>query len=179
MTAALTEGELAVDADGSAAPRRPRWLVAGLAVLAAVLLLRLFVAEPMRAHGDSMEPTIHDGDAIVVDRLTYRFSEPEVGDVVVAHAPDTGQSVVKRVVALGGETIEIYDGLLRRNGIPVDEPYVDYDQTAGLFWGPVTVPEGTVFLLGDNRRASVDSRSFGAVAIDEIVGRYRVTFWPL
>jgi signal peptidase I len=125
-----------------------------------------------------MEPTLHDGDALVIDTLTYRFADPAVGDIVVATAPDTGQSVVKRVVATSGDLIGIEDGVLMRNGRAVDEPYANQDQMSGYYWGPVTVPEGMVFLLGDNRLESVDSRSYGPVPVDAVEGRYVFRVWP-
>lgn len=160
-------------------PRSSRVLRVGLGVLALLLLVRLFVAEPVRTDGRSMEPTLHDGDALVIDLLSYRFTDPAVGDIVVATAPDTGQSVVKRVVAVGGDVIGIEDGVLMRNGSAIDEPYANQDQMGGYYWGPVTVPEGQVFLLGDNRLESVDSREYGPVSIDEIDGRYVSRLWPL
>jgi signal peptidase I len=159
-------------------PRSTRLLRIGLAVFALVLVVRLFVAEPVRTDGHSMEPTLHDGDALVIDTLSYRFTDPAVGDIVVAVTPDTGQSVVKRVVATAGDLIGIEDGVLIRNGRPVDEPYANQDQMGGYYWGPVTVPEGQVFLLGDNRLDSVDSRTYGPVAIDAVEGRYVVRLWP-
>lgn len=159
-------------------PRSSRVLRVGLGFLALLLLVRLFVAEPVRTDGRSMEPTLHDGDALVIDLLSYRFTDPAVGDIVVATAPDTGRSVVKRVVAIGGDLIGIEDGVLMRNGRPVDEPYANQDQMGGYYWGPVTVPDGQVFLLGDNRLESVDSREYGPLSIDAIEGRYVSRLWP-
>lgn len=159
-------------------PRSSRVLRVGLGLLAFLLLVRLFVAEPVRTDGRSMEPTLHDGDALVIDLLSYRFVDPAVGDIVVATTPDTGQSVVKRVVAVGGDLIGIEDGVLIRNGRAVDEPYTNQDQMGGYYWGPITVPEGQVFLLGDNRLESVDSREYGPVSIDAIDGRYVFPLWP-
>ena len=181
MTLHLTADAVDAAVDAAAplatAPRSSRLLRWGLATFAVLLLLRLFVAEPVRTDGHSMEPTLHDGDALVIDTLTYRFADPAVGDIVVASTPDTGQSVVKRVVALGGDLVGIEDGVLVRNGRAVDEPYANQDQMAGYYWGPVTVPDGMVFLLGDNRLESVDSRTYGAVPVDAIEGRYVLRVW--
>jgi signal peptidase I len=154
-----------------------RVLRIGLGAFALLLVVRLFVAEPVRTEGHSMEPTLHDGDALVIDTLSYRLVDPAVGDIVVATTPDTGESVVKRVVALGGDLIGIEDGVLVRNGRAVDEPYANQEQMAGYYWGPVTVPAGEVFLLGDNRLDSVDSRTYGPVSSDAIEGRYVVRIW--
>lgn len=159
--------------------RRPRWLFVALGLVALLFVVRFFVAEPVRTDGDSMSPTLHDGDALVIQKVSYWFSDPEVGDIVVATAPDTREAVVKRVVAVGGDTIGIEDGVLVRNGQQVAEPYANHDQMGGYYWGPVVVPEGQVFLLGDNRLESHDSRNYGPVAVDDIDGKYLGRFWPL
>jgi signal peptidase I len=160
-------------------PRASRLLRIGLGSMALLLVVRLFVAQPVLTDGHSMEPTLHDGDALVIDQVTYRFRDPEVGDIVMARTPDTGASVVKRVVAVGGDRIGIEDGVLVRNGRAVDEPYADQTQMGGYYWGPIEVPAGHVFLLGDNRLESVDSRSYGPVSVDEVEGRYAFRAWPL
>lgn len=161
---------------------RPRssWLLrVGLGLIAVVLVVRLFVAQPVLTDGHSMEPTLHDGDALVIDQVTYRFRDPDIGEIVMAITPDTRQSVVKRVVAIGGDSVGIEDGVLIRNGRPVDEPYADLSQMGGYYWGPVDVPAGHVFLLGDNRLESVDSRNYGTVPVDDVEGRYAFRVWPL
>ena len=162
----------------AAAPRSSRLLFVGLGLILLFVVVRLFVAEPMITHGISMEPTLHDGDALVVEKISAHFHSPSVGDIVVALAPDTGQSVVKRVVAVGGDSIGIEDGVLVRNGVAVDESYANHDQMGGYFWGPEVVPAGSVFLLGDNRLESHDSRSYGAVPADSISGYYLLSIWP-
>lgn len=160
-------------------PRSSRLLRIGLGSMALLLVVRLFVAQPVLTDGHSMEPTLRDGDALVIDQVTYRFRDPEVGEIVMANTPDTGASVVKRVVAVGGDRIGIEDGVLIRNGQAVDEPYADQTQMGGYYWGPIEVPAGHVFLLGDNRLESVDSRSYGPVSVDEVEGRYAFRAWPL
>ncbi len=140
--------------------------------MAVLLVVRFFVAQPVLTEGRSMEPTLHDGDALVIDRVTYRFRDPEVGDIVMAITPDTRESVVKRVVAIGGDSIGIENGVLLRNGRPVTEPFANHGEMDGFYWGPIVVPEHHVFLLGDNRIDSVDSRHYGAVSVDDIEGRY-------
>lgn len=155
-----------------------RTLKIGLVVLIAVFIVRFFVAEPVITNGESMSPTLHDGDALVVDHVTYHFRDPRLGEIVVATTPDTGAQVVKRVVALAGDTVGIEDGVLVRNGVPVDEPYADQSQMEGHFWGPITVPAGHVFLLGDSRLTSVDSRHYGPVSLDAVEGRSVGRIWP-
>ena len=164
---------------GAARPRSSRLLRVGLGAMALLLVVRLFVAQPVLTDGHSMEPTLHDGDALVIDRISYRFTDPAIGDIVMAVTPDTRESVVKRVVAVGGDSIGIDDGVLVRNGQPVDEPYANDDQMGGYYWGPIVVPAGHVFLLGDNRLESIDSRSYGPVSIDDVEGRYSFRVWPL
>ncbi|MFZ4720660.1 MAG: signal peptidase I [Ilumatobacteraceae bacterium] len=155
-----------------------RTLKIGLVTLLALFVVRFFVAEPVMTNGESMSPTFHDGDALVVDHVTYRFRDPRIGEIVVATTPDTGAQVVKRVVALAGDTIGIEDGVLVRNGARVDEPFADQSQMGGHFWGPITVPDGHVFLLGDNRLTSVDSRRYGPVSLDDVEGRSMGRIWP-
>lgn len=158
--------------------RRPRWIVVALGLMVLFFGVRFLVAEPVRTSGDSMSPTLHDGDALVIQKVSYWFADPAIGEIVVATAPDTGESVVKRVVAVGGDSIGIEDGVLVRNGVAVDEPYADHREMDGYFWGPVDVPAGHVFLLGDNRLESHDSRNYGPVSVDAIDGKYLTRLWP-
>lgn len=177
---AEAEQAAADDLATAAAIRRIRRRVAiGVGVLLALFAVRAWVVEPVRVRESSMLPTLHDGDALVIDRLTYQFRDPEIGEIVTAHIDATDSDVVKRVVAVGGDTIGIDDGDLILNGEAVDQSYAKLDQMDGYFWGPVTVPDGYVFLMGDNRLESSDSRSYGPVPVDDIDGRYVARFWPL
>lgn len=174
------EQAAAADLATAAAIRKFRRRVAiGVGVLLALFAMRAWVVEPVRVRESSMLPTLHDGDALVIDRLTYQFRDPEVGEIVTAHIDATDADVVKRVVAVGGDTIGIDDGELVRNGEVVDQSYAKLDQMGGYFWGPITVPEGFVFLMGDNRLESSDSRNYGPVPVDDVDGRYVARFWPL
>lgn len=156
--------------------RSSRLLVVGIVLLVLCFVGRVFVAQPVVVHGDSMAPTLADGAVLVVDRLSYRFTEPAVGDVVVAAVPEQGE-VVKRVVAVAGDSVGLEDGVLVRNGALVAEPYIDPTQMKGTYWGPIVVPDGQVFLLGDHRFTSLDSRHYGPVSIDAIEGRVRLHLW--
>jgi signal peptidase I len=138
----------------------------------------LFALQPIRVHADSMRPTLQSGDEIIVDRLSLVLRDPHRGELVVANSP-SGGLVVKRVAAVGGDTVGIEDGVLVVNGKQERETYVDYGNVDGVYFGPVDVPEGEVFLLGDNRGNSEDSRDFGPVRDDEVVGRVLVRVWPL
>ena len=130
---------------------------------------RLFALQPIRVHADSMQPTLHSGDELIIDRLSLALRAPHRGEIVVANSPEGGL-VVKRVAAVGGDSVGIEDGVLVVNGKQQREKYVDYASIDGVYFGPVDVPRGDVFLLGDNRGNSEDSRDFGAVPEDDVVG---------
>lgn len=149
------------------------------AAFAIAMLVQTFMFRITGILQESMEPTIYEGDRIIVNCLTYRFGEPERGDVIVARDPDDKKKdIIKRVIALGGETIEVTDGVLYINGVVVDEPYViNEDVVRGQ--PKTTVPEGYVYVMGDNRPKSGDSRIFGPVAIDEIIGKVVCVMWPI
>ncbi|MFJ7967828.1 signal peptidase I [Streptomyces sp. NPDC096324] len=148
-----------------------------LLVLPAVALLvgSLFV-EPVRVESTSMEPTLLSGDHLLVDDRAYRDAPPRRGDVVVFEG--SGATLVKRVVAVAGDTVAIEDGVLEVDGRAVEEPAVDPKTVDGMYYGPARVPSGTVFVLGDNRRHSVDSRQFGPVPVTKVTGRVILRWWP-
>jgi signal peptidase I len=151
--------------------------VALLALAGALLFTaRAFIAEPMRVASASMEPTLEAGDSVLVDKLAG--SAPRRGEVVAFRAPDSDEILVKRVVGLGGDRVAIHDGRLVINGRRRTEPYADPKAIDSVFFGPVEVPEKAVFVLGDNRGDSVDSRDFGAVPEDAILGRVGARLWP-
>jgi signal peptidase I len=147
------------------------------AALVVLVLLHAFVVEPVRVRSDSMEPTLHSGAMVLIDKVTYHGRDPRRGEVIVATDPRTGGSIVKRVVAIGGDSVGIEDGQLIVNGARVDEDYIENSGMDGFFFGPDVVPAGHVFLLGDNRADSVDSRAFGPVAVGDIDGRVLARLW--
>ena len=157
--------------------RRRAVRVRAALVAAAVLVLvlvRAFVAEPVRVDGDSMAPTVRSGDVVLVSRT----GQPRVGQLLLLRDPTGGGPVVKRLVAVGGQTVEIRDAYLYVDGVRVDEPYVDHSRIDGVYFGPSRVPEGSVFVLGDSRDGSIDSRIFGAVRADAVTGRVVLRLWP-
>ena len=164
------------DADDGRTMRRVGWFVA---VIVALFGVQTFLVEAVRVRSDSMSPSYQAADVVVVDKITYRFRDPRIDEVVVTEDPRTGQTIVKRVVAVGGDSIGIDDGRLVRNGQVVFDATVDNDNMDGYFHGPVVVPEGEVFLLGDNRDTSLDSRSFGTVPVDDVQGRVVGHAWPI
>jgi signal peptidase I len=156
-----------------------RWWWVVLAVVAAALVVtRVFFFEPFETDGPSMVPTLHSGDQVLVDKRAYRHRLPRRGDLVVFHAPRTGDVTLKRAIGLPGDSVAIEDGRLVVNGRRQREPYTDPDAIDSVFFGPVRVRPGTVFLLGDNRLDSRDSRDFGAVAAGDLIGRVRGLIWP-
>jgi signal peptidase I len=142
------------------------------------LLINVFIGQATRVEGQSMEPNLHSDQRLVVEKVSYRFHGPQRFDIVVLKLPSQGDELlIKRVVGLPGETVEIRDGLIYVNGEPLDEPFANGDTRPGRT-GRVMVPPLHVFVLGDNRNHSNDSRSFGPVPIENIVGRAWVSYWP-
>ena len=143
------------------------------------LLLNVFVGQATRVQGQSMEPGLHTDQRLVVEKVSYRFHGPRHGDIVVLRVPSQGEELlIKRVIGLPGETVEIRDGHVYIDGQLVDEPYTNGSTRQGRI-GRVIVPPLQVFVMGDNRDHSNDSRSFGPVPIDNVVGRAWLSYWPL
>lgn len=137
--------------------------------------VRPVVASPSVVDGPSMLPTLETGDRVLVDKLGYRFTEPERDDVVLVQRE--GQLLIKRVAALPGETVSARNGTFYVDGEPLQESY----GTQGLPYSmaPAVVPPGQIYVLGDNRGNSTDSRSFGPVSEDHLVGEAVVVLWPV
>lgn len=158
-------------------------LVIGVA-LAAALMIRGFVLAHFVVDGTSMASTLASGDRVFVNKLSYRIGDPQRGDVVVLHqiSGTSERDLIKRVIALGGEEIEIRSCEVRINGRILTEPYLDPSMTtSGSCGGDTTrtvVPLDHVYVLGDNRSGSQDSRAIGSVHTDDLVGRAFVVFWP-
>lgn len=165
----------------SSARRRVNWLREALetivpAILVA-LLINLFLAQATRVYGQSMEPALQTNQRLVVEKVSYRLHPPRRGDVVVIKLPQHPvELLIKRVVGLPGETVEVRDGEVWINGQVLQEPYVA-QLTQGSM-APRVVPEGMIFVLGDNRGYSNDSRSFGPVPLENVVGRAVFSYWP-
>ncbi len=162
------------------------WEIFVMLVLAFDLVfgfLRPFVAEPVHVPSESMAPTLQTGDRVLVNKFVYDFTEPEKGDVAVFESlsPRADEDVVKRVVGLPGDEVLLRDGVLRINGEEQDEPYINEtrEATPGTdSFGPMVVPEDHVFVMGDNRADSYDSRIFGPVPYDNLLGEVTLRFWP-
>jgi signal peptidase I len=148
-----------------------------LPALVIVLVVNIFLAQATRVEGQSMEPNLHDNQRLIIEKITYRFRAPQRGDIVVLRRPNRAtEPLIKRVVGLPGETVSIHEGRVYIDGQALDEEYLNQET-----WGtmpPRLVPEEHVFVLGDNRKASNDSRSFGMVPFDDIIGRAWLRYWP-
>lgn len=156
-----------------------------LAALGLALFIRFIVASPYIVVGSSMEPNFDNYDYLIVDRLSYRFGEPERGDVVVLDLPqNTGRALIKRIVGLPGETIAIADDRVtisnaeHPDGFTLAEPYVSAENQGGAGGMRVALGPGQYFVLGDNRRVSSDSRSWGTLPREDIVGRVFLRLYP-
>lgn len=142
------------------------------------LLINLFMAQATRVYGQSMEPSLHTDQRLIVEKLSYHLHPPRRDDVVVLKLHhDNSELLIKRVIGLPGEEVDIRDGRVFINGKPLEEPYLN-QFTAGQM-APQMVPPLHVFVLGDNRGFSNDSRSFGMVDFSDIVGRAWFSYWPL
>lgn len=148
---------------------------AGAAVVVVLFLTGLLPYGTARVGMDSMSPTLRDGDRILVEHTSANLRR---ADLVVVTAPDGSGTVVKRVAAVGGDRVAIEDGVLVVNGTAVVEPWFDQTRIDGEYHGPVAVPPDTVWVLGDNRGESVDSRRFGPVPVDSVIGRVTLRLWP-
>jgi len=175
MTAAVAEPS--TPATRAVAPRHGAgaWLLTGFVLL--VLVVVVFVAEPFAIPSRSMAPTLLPGDQVLVDKTAYRRGEPRRGDLVTFERG--GDVQLKRIVGLPGDRVELRDGVLTVDGRARREPYVDLTRIDSVYFGPVTVPAGTVFVMGDNRGDSRDSREYGPVDQDDVIGRVALRLWPL
>jgi signal peptidase I len=162
------------------------WLIVLAVAVGAALIVRQFVLQQFAVSGESMEYTLHDGDRVLVNKLSYRLHDPRRGDVVVLKSLQgtSERDLIKRVVGLPGETVEWHDCSLFIDGREVVEPYLDqpliHEGTTpcGPDQAKITVPDGSVFVMGDHRNNSMDSRNLGPIKDSLIVGRAFVVVWP-
>ena len=201
-----TSGPAGTDGADAPNPRSPhrRWRELPILIVVAVViavLAKSFVVQAFWIPSGSMEPTLQPGDRVLVNKFTYDFSEPHRGDVVVFEDPTNDgapestfaaafgwvgdglglpggdQDFIKRVIAIPGDTVRAREGAVLINGSALAEPYLRGRDTSDF--GPVTIPAGTIWVMGDNRGNSDDSRTlFGPVPIEDIVGKAIVRVWP-
>jgi signal peptidase I len=141
------------------------------------LLIHLFLAQATRVFGQSMEPCLRENQRLVIEKLSYRLHGPRRDDVVVIHDPSGGpELLIKRVIGLPGERITVAAGHVLVDGVALNEPYLVQNTQGTNTW---IVPPLSVFVMGDNRGASRDSRTFGPVPLNDIVGHAAFRYWPL
>lgn len=154
-------------------------------VVACTLFLRTFVFRPYEIPSGSMEQTIQVGDMLFSEKVSYYFRDPEPGDIVTFEDPQIpGRILIKRCIATAGQTVYLndQDGLVYVDGVALDEPYTSGEPSYTLAGGvsfPYTVPDGCIWVMGDNRTNSQDSRYFGAVETSSVTGRAALVYWPI
>jgi signal peptidase I len=142
--------------------------------------VRPFVVEAYRIPTESMVPTLEVGDRVLAGKFMYRFFEPERGDIVVFDSVDEDdQTLIKRVVGVAGDEIQVQGGVLYVNDEAQEEPYLDDADQFRSYYGPTVVPEGHIFVMGDNRGNSADSRVFGPLPLENLKGEAFMRFWPV
>ena len=162
------------------------WVKVILIAFVLTMIIRSFLVAPFMISGESMMPTLEDGERVIVNELVYRFSEPKRGDIVVFYYPEEDKDLVKRVIGLPGDTVEMKNDQLLINGTKVEEPYLA--ESKKFFLGnsgvltedfePVKVNSNQFFVMGDNRWNSKDSRAIGTISEEQIIGRVELVFWP-
>jgi signal peptidase I len=142
------------------------------------LFINVYIAEAAEIEaGPSMQPNLFAGYRVMTEKISYYLHEPRRGDIVVIERPEHEGNLIKRVIGLSGETIEVSGGHTNINGEPIKEPWVTY--FGGRDMPPTVVPEGHIFIIGDNRSNSRDSRDIGPVPVESIIGRGWFVYWPL
>jgi len=192
VTRRAKTGETAAAAPQSGKPRKkkPVWREYGEAILIAVVLalfIRTFVVQAFKIPSGSMIPTLLIGDHILVNKFIYRFTNPARGDVIVFKYPqDESRDFIKRVIGLPGDTVEVRKKSVYINGEPLQENFTVQHEDSTLlprltsprdYFGPVVVPPGTYFVMGDNRDNSQDSRFWGFLKMGEIKGKAFLIYW--
>jgi signal peptidase I len=167
------------------------WIKATVIAVIIAFLIRSFLFAPILVDGVSMMPTLHNENRMIVNKLSYQFGEPNRFDIIVFKAMEN-KDYIKRIIGLPGDHIAYKDDTLYINGQPYEEPYLhEYKQKAVS--GPLTsdftlehlpgghkvVPKGHLFVLGDNRRFSKDSRVIGVISMDAVIGEANIIYWPL
>lgn len=162
------------------------WVVVIVGAVLIALLIRNFVVQSYQIPSGSMMETLQEGDRVLVNHLSYRLHDVNRGDVIVFERPENSPGapgepadLIKRAIGLPGEVIQTIDGVVHIDGQPLDEPYLTPGTLTLDIDEPVTVPEGQVFVLGDNRGNSEDSRYIGPIDIDTVEGRAFAIIWPL
>lgn len=153
-------------------------LTLGTAVLLSFLIQNYAFAQ-VKVEQHSMDNTLGEGQRLVENRLVYRFADPARGDIVILNGPESDKRLVKRIIGLPGETVDIMEGFVWINGERLEEPYTKGTTLAGSVKLPLVVPENAYFVLGDNREYSQDSRQLGTFQLDSLEGKAVMRLWPV
>ena len=156
-------------------------------VIAMAWAMRTFIFGAYEIPSGSMETTIMTDDRVFAEKISYYFGDPEQGDIVTFEDPEVaGRTLIKRIIAVGGQTVDLIDGAVYVDGVKLDEPYTNGLPSDPLLpaFGvdieyPYTVPDGCLWVMGDNRTKSSDSRYFGAVPVSSVTGKAVFTYWPI
>ncbi len=172
------------------------WTVTIAIAVAAVLAIKAWVVNPYRIPSSSMEPTLHCArpqpgceagfsDRVLANRFIYHLRDPKRGDIVVFKTPrqavercGAGGTFVKRLIGLPGDVLKERNGFIFIDGKKLDEPYVKPDERDNQNFGPAKIPAGRYFMMGDNRSASCDSRVWGSVPRENLIGEVFMIYWP-
>ncbi|MFD2673171.1 signal peptidase I [Marinicrinis sediminis] len=149
----------------------------GVAIIAALLIHNFAIAQT-EVEMNSMENTLYEGERLIEDKITYRFSTPDRGDIVIINGPEYENRLVKRLIGLPGDVIDMREGYVYLNDEQLNESYAKGLTYANGLGMPYTIPEDHYFVLGDNREISLDSRQLGAIHEDSIEGRIIYRIWP-
>jgi signal peptidase I len=167
-----TQTEAAQESNGSFI----REILEIILIAGALFLVVNLVTARVRVESISMQPNLNEGEFVVVNRLAYRWDEPQRGDIIVFRFPGNQQKrYIKRVIGIEGDFISIQDGQVSINGLSLDEPYI---AAAPTYEGEWVVGSGSVFVLGDNRNNSNDSKNWGTLEEDAIIGKAILVYWP-
>jgi signal peptidase I len=168
------------DPDEGSSVRQFIWEIITTLVPAILIafFINVYIAEAAEIEaGPSMQPNLYAGYRVMTEKISYYMHEPRRGDIVVVERPEVEGNLIKRVMGLPGEMIEVRGGHTHINGEPIEEPWVEY--FGGKDIPPTRIPDGHVFIIGDNRPVSRDSRDIGAVPIETIIGRAWFVYWPV
>jgi signal peptidase I len=154
---------------------RGRTITTAVLLAAGLLASRLWLVEPVTVSSESMEPALPKGSTVLMFKPGPALGPLRAGDLVVFTSPEDGNPAVKRAIAFAGQTVGIEDSVLVVDGVPQAEPGIDHSRIDGTYFGPVTVPAGHVFVLGDNRAGSIDSRIYGSVPLESLQA---TVLWP-
>ena len=159
-------------------PHLLREIVELIAIAVVLFVVIHFTMQAYQVNDDSMQNTLHNGQNVLVNRVSYLFHTPARGDVIVLRDPtDTGHTLLRRVIGLPGDTVTVDSTTITVNGVQLNEPYVSQKFNPGA--SVVKVPPGSYFVLPDNRLVSADSRYFGAISGNLIIGKAVMVYWPL